>query len=271
MTAGAGPRGVAALPLFDWPELREATDGLWAALAPRLEKISLCPPAGLERAREGAALWDDPDLLFAQACGLWHVAGAARATRIICAPVYETEGAGPGRMAAAVVAPAGHAGGLEALHGGRFAVAGFDSLWGWGALVDALGAAAIGEVTLTGSPRESVRAVAEGRATAAAVDAVSWDFAQRLEPAAGALEVVAWTDEAPAPPFVTSALRSSGERARIRAALVETLVDPATEAIRRELRLARIVAFADTDYDPARRLAALARAAAAERAAMAAG
>ena len=67
------------------------------------------------------------------------------------------------------------------------------------------------------------------------------------------------TRPAPAPPFVTSALTASGDRARIRAALVETLVDPETAAIRAELRLSRIVAFADTDYDDARALARLVR------------
>jgi ABC-type phosphate/phosphonate transport system substrate-binding protein len=107
--------------------------------------------------------------------------------------------------------------------------------------------------------------VAEGRAEAAAIDAVVWDMAQRFEPAAAELQAVAWSAEAPAPPFVTSALRGSGDRARIRSALVDTLVDPETAAIRAELRLARIVAFADTDYDPVRHLAAAARAAQAAR------
>jgi ABC-type phosphate/phosphonate transport system substrate-binding protein len=193
------------------------------------------------------------------------VAGDARATRIICAPVYETEGCGAGRYSSAIVARRGRAAGPEALRGARFAVNGFDSLSGWALLLDALGADGIGEVEATGSHRASVQAVAEGRADAAAIDAVVWDLAQRFEPAARELEVVGWTAEAPAPPFVTSALRGSGERARMRAALVETLVAPETAAIRAELRLARIVALADPDYDPARRLASLVRAAAGGR------
>lgn len=265
MSDAPPPPGLAALPLYDWPELREATDALWAALAPRLEKIGLNPAEALAHDRPAEALWDDPDLLFSQACGLPHVAGVARGTRILCAPVYEAEGCGAGRYSAALVARRGAADGPEALRGARFAANGPDSLSGWALLLDLMGPDGVGEVLWTGAHRDSIRAVAEGRAEAAAIDAVVWDMAQRFEPAAAELEVVGWSAEAPAPPFVTSALRGSGDRARIRAALVDTLVDPDTAAIRAELRLARIVAFADTDYDPVRRLAAAARAAQAAR------
>jgi ABC-type phosphate/phosphonate transport system substrate-binding protein len=261
------PPGPAALPLYDWPELRDATDALWAALAAQMRKAGFAPPDALLRGEAAEGLWSDPDFLFGQVCGLPHVAGDARAARIVCAPVYEAEGCGPGRYSSALVARRGEAAGVEALRGLRFAVNGFDSLSGWAAPVETLGAEAIGEVVETGTHRESIRAVAEGRAEAAAIDAVVWDMARRFEPAAAALEVVGWTGEAPTPPFVTSALRPSGDRARLRAAVVETLVDPATAAIRAELRLARIVALADTDYDPVRRLALLARKAEAARAA----
>lgn len=249
--------------MYDWPETRDATDALWSALRPRLEAAGFedVPPT-LERARPAAEIWADPDLLFAQTCGLPYVAGAARATRIVCTPVYEVEGCGAGRYSSALVARADGPADRAALHGARFAVNGADSLSGWAALLAALGPDGIGETVVTGAHRASIRAVAEGRAEAAAIDAVAWDLARRFEPAAAELRVLGWTDPAPAPPFVTSSIIESGRRARLRAALVETLVDTETESLRAELRLARIVAFADTDYDPARRLAALVRGAA---------
>ncbi len=253
--------GCATLPLYDWPELRDPTDAFWEALGPRLAAVGLPAPAALERGGSDADAWEDPDLLFSQTCGLPHVAGAARATRLIAAPVYEVQGCGAGRYSSAIVARADGARDLASLRGVRFAANGPDSLSGWAALVAAFGAEGIGEVLWTGAHRASIIAVAEGRAEAAAIDAVVWDLALRFEPAAASLRVVGWTDPAPAPPFVTSALRESGDRARIRAALVETLVDPATAGIRAELRLARIVAFADPDYDLVRKLAGPARAA----------
>ncbi|MAS44484.1 MAG: phosphate ABC transporter substrate-binding protein [Rhodobacteraceae bacterium] len=256
---GAALQGGAALPLYDWPELRDATDALWAALGARLREVGLPAPEALDRDTPAAALWADPQLLFSQTCGLPHVAGAARATRLICTPSYDAEGCGSGRYSSAIVARRGAAADLDALRGGRFAANGSDSLSGWAALLDAMEPAAIGEVVWTGAHRASVLAVAEGRADAAAIDALCWDMAQRFEPAAKELVVLGWTRPAPAPPFVTSALTASGDRARIRAALVETLVDPETATIRAELRLSRIVAFADTDYDDARALARLVR------------
>lgn len=257
--------GLASLPLYDWPELRDVTDALWAALGARLRDVGLPAPETLDRDAPAAAQWGDPALLFSQTCGLPHVAGAARATRLICAPTYEVEGCGAGRYASAIVARRGGATDLDGLRGGRFAANGSDSLSGWAALIDAIEPAAIGEVLWTGAHRASVIAVAEGRAEAAAIDALCWDMAKRFEPAAAELVVLGWTRPAPAPPFVTSALTASGDRARIRAALVETLVDPDTASIRTELRLARIVAFADTDYDAARALAQLVRVAEAAR------
>lgn len=257
--------GLASLPLYDWPELRDATDAFWAALGGRLRDIGLPAPEALDRTRPAAGIWADPDLLFSQTCGLPHVAGTAAATRLICAPSYDAEGCGAGRYSSAIVARRGAADNLDALRGGRFAANGPDSLSGWAALLDAMEPAAVGEVVWTGAHRASILAVAEGRAEAAAIDALCWDMAQRFEPAAKELRVLGWTAAAPAPPFVTSALTATGDRARIRAALVETLVDPETAAIRQELRLARIVAFGDPDYDAARALARLVRAAAVAR------
>ncbi|MDF2231114.1 hypothetical protein P2H44_00955 [Albimonas sp. CAU 1670] len=255
--------GSVALPLFDWPELREATDGFWFAFHQRLTQAGFAPPAELDRARPGAESWADPQLLFSQADAHAHVAGAAAATRLICAPSYEAEGCGGGKVAAVFLArrgavARGGAAGISELAGARFAV-GADSLCGLPALVDALGAAAVGEVEACASPRDALAALAEGRVDGASVDALTWALAQEHDPAAAELAPVGWSDPLPAPPFVTSALTETGARARLRAALVETLVDPATEPQRRALKLARIVAFGDPDYDAARRLAALAR------------
>ena len=256
---------VAALPMYDWPELRAETDAFWAALSARLARIGLPAPERLDRDRPAAEVWADPALLFSQTCGLPYVAGAARGTRIVAAPVYAVEGCGAGTYRSALVTRRDGPSRAEDLSGARFAANGPDSLSGWALLLALVGPEAIGAVVWTGAHRASVIAVAEGRADAAAVDAVAWDFAERFEPAAAELQVIAWTPAAPALPFVTSSLTPSGDRARIRAALVDTLVDGATAELRRELRLSRIVAFADTDYDEARRLAALVRAAAVAR------
>lgn len=244
---------LAALPMYDWPEARAETDGLWRALAERLGAAGFPAPERLSRDRPARDVWADPALLFSQTCGLPYVAGAARATRLICTPVYEFEGCGAGRYASALVARPGPVPDRV-----RFAANGPDSLSGWAAPLAHLGEAALEEIVWTGAHRASIMAVLEGRADLAAIDAVAWAFAKRYDPAAGALQVVGWTDPLPALPFVTSAARPSGERAKIRAALVDVLADAESAPLKETLGLARIVAFADTDYDPVRETARLA-------------
>ena len=73
----------------------------------------------------------------------------------------------------------------------------------------------------TGAHRASMRAVADGRADCAAIDAVCWAMAGRYEhEAVSRLRVVHVTAPAPALPFVT---RHGGPVAAVRAALEEAV------------------------------------------------
>ncbi|MEM1314670.1 MAG: PhnD/SsuA/transferrin family substrate-binding protein [Pseudomonadota bacterium] len=243
---------LASLPMYDWPQLRAETDGLWSAMTENLAQAGFEPPSALDRETTSAEVWNHLDLLLSQTCGLPHVVGTARRTRLICTPTYEVEGCAAGTYSSVLIA---RPDGPDAPQAARFAANGPDSLSGWAAPLAHLGEGAIGEVIWTGSHRASMMAVLEGRADFAALDAVVWDLAQRFEPVARALKVIGWTDPLPAPPFVTSAARPSGERARIRGAIAATLADPKTEPFRQTLRLVRTVAFADVDYDPVRETA----------------
>jgi hypothetical protein len=61
---------VASLPMYDLPELREATDELWRALAARLQNRGIDAPVTLERDETNLdAVWSDPRLLLSQTCG----------------------------------------------------------------------------------------------------------------------------------------------------------------------------------------------------------
>jgi ABC-type phosphate/phosphonate transport system substrate-binding protein len=56
----------------------------------------------------------------------------------------------------------------------------------------------------TGGHRDSIVAVAEGRADVCAVDCRSWALAQRFEPAAAEVEVVGWTKQRKGLPYIAS-------------------------------------------------------------------
>ena len=61
---------IAGLGMYDWPEVRDATDGLWAAIAGVLREEGFNGvPEKLERGLQPYNLWRSPDLLLAQTCG----------------------------------------------------------------------------------------------------------------------------------------------------------------------------------------------------------
>ena len=68
--------------------------------------------------------------------------------------------------------------------------------------MDALGLR-FGKLLQTGAHRASARAVAEGRAAFACLDAVTWRQIERWDDWAGALNVIARTDPTPGLTFVT--------------------------------------------------------------------
>jgi ABC-type phosphate/phosphonate transport system substrate-binding protein len=157
----------------------------------------------------------------------------------------------PGTYRSRVVVRAGDpARGLGDLRGRTVAINSDESQSGAGALRAAVLPLApdgcfFGTVVATGSHAGSVRAVAEGRADAAAVDAVTWEMACRYLPEARALRVLLSTPETPGLPFVT---RPDGPAPAILAALREAVEAVGPEA-RAALMLRSVVPRREADFD----------------------
>jgi ABC-type phosphate/phosphonate transport system substrate-binding protein len=207
---------IAALPMYDRPELAGAHDRLWAAIRARLGH----GPPRLERTADLRALWQHPDLLLAQACGL-PLRGVLRGrVAYVGTPDYGVEGAPAGYYRSIWVARRG-AGPSRPAGGGGAHPPGFGTAWdgarlacndalsqsGWAAACASAGAAGIrfGAVILTGAHRASAEAVAEGRADLACLDAVSWRLLERHEPALAArLAPIGATEPTPGLPLITA-------------------------------------------------------------------
>jgi ABC-type phosphate/phosphonate transport system substrate-binding protein len=238
-----GRAPVASLPMYDWPEVRAAHDQLWAAIVDRLSVTGIAAPAGLDRSRDFEEVWRDPELLLSQTCGWPYATALSKSVRLVATPHYAVEGCdGPNYSSAIIVRRGEGSGGLPAFAGRRFAVNGRSSLSGYVAFVAAMQdagiAAAEASWTETGGHRASVRAVAEGAADIAAIDAVAWDLAQRFErDAASGLEVIAWTASRPGLPLVTAVSRSDAEVAALRDALTAVMSMTETALARETLRI----------------------------------
>jgi len=205
---------IAALPMYDRPELRAETDALWSALRDALRARGIEAPETLTRDRDPWDIWQDPRLLFAQTCGLPFRARLHDRVTLVATPDHGLPGCPPGHYNSVILA---RDGALPAHP--RLAINDPLSQSGWAALHGWLTSRAItpGPVTITGAHAASARAVAQGVADLAAIDAQTWRHLVRFEQADPALEI-ARTDPTPALPWITAA---PNDPAPIRAALTE--------------------------------------------------
>ena len=114
---------LATLPMYDLPELRQATDALWAAIAARLKHRGVAAPEALSRGPALAAMWVDHRLLLGQTCGYPLVTSLAGKVVLIATPFYLADGCeGACYRSAVVVRKTDGAASLADLRGRRCAV-----------------------------------------------------------------------------------------------------------------------------------------------------
>ena len=203
-------------------------------------------------ARDGGLreTWADPGLVLGQTCGLPLVRELAGRVAVLGAADYGLPGCPPGWYRSAVVVRADdERSALAAFRGARLAVNGFDSQSGWGSILHhaaplARNGGFFGAVEVSGAHAESVAMVAAGAADVAAIDAVSWRYAQRFRPEARALRVLMLTDPTPGLPFIAA---GGADAPRLGAALAEAVagLDPRTK---RTLGLVGFAPLAERDY-----------------------
>jgi ABC-type phosphate/phosphonate transport system substrate-binding protein len=247
---------VAALPMYDLPELEEANDQLWTAIGRRLRDDGVAGvPRRLTRGAPLTALWTDPHLLLAQACGYPLMTALAGRVRFVSTPRYGAPGCkGPFHRSAVVVRVMERADALAELAGARLALN--DETSGTGmnllrALIAPLagGRPFFSEIAVTGSHLASAEAVAGGTAELAALDCVTWAHLRRLRPTLAAqLRVLAWSAESPGLPLITARQTDEATLAAIARALAEVSRDPRLAGARRELLLDGFIDLPEARY-----------------------
>lgn len=239
------PPRPAALPMYDLPELRPANEALWGGIARHLRAAGVAGvPDALTRPDDLHAFWRAPDLLLAQTCGYPLTTALTGAVRVVATPLYAADGcAGAWHCSVIVVRRDDPADGLGALHGRVAAINARDSNTGMNLFRAALAPLAEGRpvfarVMETGAHAESLWAVAEGRADAAAIDCVTFAHLRRWRPAwAEAVRVLAETPATPGLPLVTAAATDDATVGALRDALAAVSGDPALADARATLFL----------------------------------
>ncbi|MEO4040668.1 PhnD/SsuA/transferrin family substrate-binding protein [Hoeflea sp. CAU 1731] len=223
----SGGDPIAALPMYDWPELQSSNDRFWRAIRVNLAEYGIAAPERLERTLSETEIWNAPGLVIGQTCGLPYVLGLKNKVQLLGAPAYDIA-CGAGSYYSVIVVHADcPATRLDDLANLRFAYNNAFSQSGFSAFGHTLrkhgrGAETVAEQVCTGSHRASIRSVADGKADIASIDAVSWRLAQRHEPAARMVKVIEKTDPTPGLPYICARDRRLSAD-RIHNAVVEAM------------------------------------------------
>ena len=172
-------RGLALMPLYDWPEYHGETDALWDRVRGAARDEGLDLPPALEHRNHSISAWMDEGLVFSQLCGSpWYRHHRSKA-RYLASSVLALEGAPAGRYFSHVIVRAdsnlNSLDDIEQAGDARFAFNEPDSQSGVHCLrarfdMDAQLASGLH----SGGHRHSIDAVLAGDADFAAIDACSF-------------------------------------------------------------------------------------------------
>lgn len=253
---------IAALPMYDFPELRTAHDELWSALANRLSEHGLRDvPRQLTRDRLHRDVWRDPSLLLAQGCEYPIATSFGDSLALVATPHYSAPGCEGRFYRSAIVVRADEPSEtLAELRNRRCAVNEWDSNSGMNLLRAAVASVAQGarffqSMLLSGSHRRSVEMIAANEADVAAIDCVTFAHLQRVDrELTSKVRVLSWTPRSPCLPFVTARGSSESTVAALRESLRAVLMDTSLASDREHLFLDDVDVRPDTGLSDVRSL-----------------
>jgi ABC-type phosphate/phosphonate transport system substrate-binding protein len=251
---------IANLPWYDFDELRDATDALWSAIAERLADAGVdAVPGRLDRETNHVEQWRRPELLLSQACGYDVLHDSADDLAVVTTPQFSVPGCEGGAYRSVVVVrlddPAQSIAELRSRrcvvneacsHSGTNALRPLVAPWSESGRF-------FGSVLVSGDHATSLEMVGDGRADVACIDVVVFEMCRRVRPSsAEKVRVLAVTDPAPAPPYVTSLRTPPRLVAQLRDAVRSVMADPRLAPVRRELLLDGVVSLRPNAYEALR-------------------
>lgn len=247
---------IASLPMYDLPELRQATDEWWRGLARAFAQEGINDvPAGLLRGQNYHDAWSHPDLLFSQTCGYPLTHELRGKIKLVATPCYAAPGcSGPNYCSAVLVHADSPARYLEDLRGKRCVISSRSSHSGYNALRDSVapiagGKVFFGRVEPSGSHLNSIAMIRANDADIAAVDCVTHALlARHCRQSLSGTRVLCHTRSAPGLPYVTSLSASTGLVQQMRRSLAAACADPRLAACREALLLTDAASLSIDDY-----------------------
>lgn len=190
------------------PELDAAHARYWGLICAELSEQGIDAPASLSNDVDAFEVWYAPDLVLSQTCGMPYRLWLHGKVTLIGTPDFGVPGCPPGYYNSAIVVRADDP---------RAALAEFnDAKFTYNQTISQSGYAApyahtkplgfwFANRSQSHGHLSSARAVAEGHADIAALDAVSWRLIAQYEPFAARLRVLEWTVPTPGLPYIAAA------------------------------------------------------------------
>lgn len=238
---------IASLMMYARPEIDAALTRYWALIRQALDARGIPAPAELSNDTEEFAVWTAPDLVLSQTCGMPYRLWLHDKVTLVGTPDFGITGCPPGYYCSAIVVRADDS---------RQTLADFaDARFTYNQTFSQSGFAAIHAVaraqgfwfknrSQSHGHVKSARAVAQGRADIAALDAVTWRLIQQHDDFAPALRVLAWTPPTPGLPYIAA---KGVEGPKVFDAVAES-ISRLTDADRVALGLQGIVAIPKAAY-----------------------
>ncbi|WP_170324496.1 PhnD/SsuA/transferrin family substrate-binding protein [Ruegeria arenilitoris] len=233
---------IAMLGMYDMPALQPANDRFWTLIRNHLGY-------GPDRLTRDADVWDiwlNPNLTFAQTCGMPYRTHLHGKVQLVGTPDYGLAGCPPGYYRSVFVARQDDPRDLSQLATSTFAYNEKLSQSGWAAPIVHLEGRGLrpGSTVTTGGHAQSAQAVAEGRADFAALDALTWEMLKAHTDLGADLREAGTTAPTPALPYITADRQDAPAIARA----VRTAIGDLSATDRDLLHLRGLIDIPDGDY-----------------------
>jgi len=238
---------IASLMMYRRPQLEDAHTVYWNLVRDNLRAVGMDSPAHLSQDADEFSVWNDSELVLSQTCGMPYRTWLHDKVELVGTPDFGVSGCPPGYYRSALVARADD----PRANVGDY----LDSVFAYNQTFSQSGyAAAYWHLEPWGfwfrnrlharQHLESARAVADGRADIASLDAVSWRLISRYESFANDVRVLEWTMPTPGLPLVTA----RGNDADLVFTAVEKAILQLSDEIRALLGLKGIVRIPKESY-----------------------
>jgi ABC-type phosphate/phosphonate transport system substrate-binding protein len=233
--------------MYDWSPVSAANDRFWVLIRDGLRARNIAAPDTLTRGPGASDHWESPELLLSQTCGMPFRTRLHTRVQLVATPDYALPDTPSGYYYSELVVRADHAGVIADFAEKTLAFNSQDSQSGWAAPQNHLARLGLcfARTLHSGAHLESARAVVDGRADIAAIDAVTWRLLVAHAPRiAEGLRVIDHTEPTPGLPLITARHR---DPAPIRHA-VAAAIDALSPNDRNALGLVGLATISTTAY-----------------------